>query len=523
MSFSDQKQDLLVWEDTGETITDIVNNHQLPILVKVSEGYYGETDAESFSSGDLIKLDLVKTLIKVLASVGESENIPKTRRASIDVNNLYWRNELLIPLGYKGKLQVMGNDHVATTFDTVQDLIEQFPRFVRVESAINVKAASGKFIVPALSELELDRVIPSQGLVCRYGNKECLIDIRENGKFVSIPDSTLYTLREVIDKLPLPQYVKFVDKEFEQVMTESLDEALENIQNFSGVLKLQEVLTQRVVVGHHKPVEEISERTSFCERSLVLLPLDNPIVDEIEVLTPSKKDTEEYEILLTKNFSNKNVNMGQFDDGGLYLEMRSTTPKIQRFSNKIDSTPPPIPPRPTRQDQQTDKGTDIHEYDKVTTRQEESANVPKEEYADFVVPDEASRDNDHDYIYPEAPKKSIKLNKKPPNPNINRPLPLTPHQVAQENIPIGKVLPHCSNSKQRTSQVQFTSLSVNELADIFEKCELRDLAELCRSEILDGAFFDGLSDEDLMKNPFNLSSINLIKYKRIKSGWIPKQ
>lgn len=353
MAVPDQK-DLLTWEDTGETIKDIVTKHQLPALVKVNEGYYGDTDAESFSSGDLIKLDMVKTLIKVSACVGESEKKQGTRKARVDVNDLNWRNEVLIPLGYKGKLQVIRSDHIATTFGTVQDLIEQFPRFVRIENDTSVKVARGKFIIPAGSELELDRVLPDQGLVCRYGDKECLLDICDTGKYVSVPDFTLYTLREVIDKLPLPQYVKFVEKEFEQVMTESLDEALENIQNFSGVLKLQEVITQRVIVGHHKPVDAIGGKSTFCERSLVLLPLDSPTVDEIEVLIPSEKDTEEYEILLTRNFS-KDVNVGQID-GGLYLELRSTRPQIHRFSVETDNIPPPIPPRPRRQSHDTEKG-----------------------------------------------------------------------------------------------------------------------------------------------------------------------
>jgi hypothetical protein len=37
----------------------------IPTVVRVAEGFYGGNEAESFSRGDLLKLDFVKTRDKV--------------------------------------------------------------------------------------------------------------------------------------------------------------------------------------------------------------------------------------------------------------------------------------------------------------------------------------------------------------------------------------------------------------------------------------------------------------------------
>jgi hypothetical protein len=43
---------------------------------------------------------------------------------------------------------------------------------------------------------------------------------------------TEYTLTEVVNRLPLPQFVTFVEEEFKKVLTTDLLEAVENVQSY---------------------------------------------------------------------------------------------------------------------------------------------------------------------------------------------------------------------------------------------------------------------------------------------------
>lgn len=53
------------WSKETVAITSIVDD--LPTIVKVADGYYCENEAESFSNGDLIKLDFKRRYTKVKA------------------------------------------------------------------------------------------------------------------------------------------------------------------------------------------------------------------------------------------------------------------------------------------------------------------------------------------------------------------------------------------------------------------------------------------------------------------------
>jgi hypothetical protein len=52
-------KDDILWSDHSLTIRDVVYE-TMPTVVRVAEGFYGGNEAESFSRGDLLKLDFVK-------------------------------------------------------------------------------------------------------------------------------------------------------------------------------------------------------------------------------------------------------------------------------------------------------------------------------------------------------------------------------------------------------------------------------------------------------------------------------
>ncbi|KAK3592111.1 hypothetical protein CHS0354_019378 [Potamilus streckersoni] len=67
----------------------------------------------------------------------------------------------------------------------------------------------------------------------------------------------------------------------------------------------------------------------------------------------------------------------------------------------------------------------------------------------------------------------------------------------------------------------FYSMSVEEVVYLFEECGLPALAEVCKKEILDGAFFKDFKEENWMDEPFCLKRFHVLKVQKILFGWRP--
>lgn len=353
----------IVWSDDSETIRNVVYSSYLPVIVRVAEGYYGGNEAESFSIGDLLKLDYVKSVQKIYATV-----ISSWSDAILEDKTGYMQpdHEIIIPLLYKGKVTIARPPSEFKVYCTVSELLRDFPKFLRVESEFFAQSSQDKTVrVEVGKRLELDRYLPNQGLVAKYEGNNVILKQDMRGRFIPLPDDKEYTLKEVVDTLPLPQYVKFVEDEFEKVLTTDLQSAIDNVQTFTGCVKLTRVFREEVVVGHHKPqLENVSqslrlENEKFVQRSIVLLPLGREAVNEIEVNTPIYSEPDEYELLAIRNFSQKSPNM-DLVEGSLYLEFSKNPRSFYVFDEKEENDdnvndvmdsgepPPPVPPRPPR-------------------------------------------------------------------------------------------------------------------------------------------------------------------------------
>lgn len=331
-------EDTIKWSDDTFSIRDVADSN-LPTVVKVADGFYSENEAESFSNGDLIKLDFKKNYSKVRAQcVGRTPREDSSGYMSPD-------KDILIPLGYKGKLKV---ECMRKTFNTIEELIAHFPHYVTTGRPLTGKRgvySSEQFRIEKGVRLELDRVIPKAGLVCKIDGKEVLLPLGQLARFDVEADDKEYTIREVIDSFKLPQYVRFLDSDFEKIVTSDLTEAIDNISHFEGYLRLVGLVQQEVVVGHHKPsgiAAITSEKAN--QRAIAILPLDSEAVQNIEVYLPVYEEESDYEFFLARNFS-KNMNLDVVD-GGLYLEF-SKCPRIHLLNTEDDDdTPPPRPPPP---------------------------------------------------------------------------------------------------------------------------------------------------------------------------------
>lgn len=68
----------------------------------------------------------------------------------------------------------------------------------------------------------------------------------------------------------------------------------------------------------------------------------------------------------------------------------------------------------------------------------------------------------------------------------------------------------------------FFQYTVNETAHCFKHISLGKVADLCHEHRLDGSFFNGLDLEELKKDPFNITHVDVLKVRQlIYNGWRP--
>ncbi|KAL3867926.1 hypothetical protein ACJMK2_040768 [Sinanodonta woodiana] len=81
--------------------------------------------------------------------------------------------------------------------------------------------------------------------------------------------------------------------------------------------------------------------------------------------------------------------------------------------------------------------------------------------------------------------------------------------------------PESKRTSKPDKNKDFFSMSVEEVVYLFEECKLPALAEVCKKELLDGAFFKEFKEENWMEEPFCLKRFHVVKVQKILSGWRP--
>lgn len=339
MAYPVAADDNVQWSDETFTLREVVTKVGLPTMVKVSEGLYSDNEAETFSYGDLLKLEFVKSIRKVSANLidvgngGSLINLEKSLRNPKKYDKP--SKDILIPLGYKGLVELI---KPLRQLYTVEQLMDEFPSNIRTETALFGDEKETPIQLPPGVYLQVDRITPNkEGIVCKHKKKEIIIYKEQKGKFSIIENERTYTLEEVVECFQLPQFVRFVDTDFASVQTSNLDEAIENIKHFSGILKLTREVIQNVVVGHHKPSTDAMCRGQSSVHSLALLPLDSISQQMIVFNVPIYSDLDEYRLVMARNFS-QDVDMSSIE-GVLYLEF-AKDPKVHLFrtDSKVEQT-----------------------------------------------------------------------------------------------------------------------------------------------------------------------------------------
>jgi hypothetical protein len=92
--------------------------------------------------------------------------------------------EIVFPLGYKGKVVITRPPTEYKVYATVAELMHDFPRFVRVEKPFVVQSNNTDIRIKTGTKLELDRYLPTQGLIAKYENESVVINNSIKSRFV---------------------------------------------------------------------------------------------------------------------------------------------------------------------------------------------------------------------------------------------------------------------------------------------------------------------------------------------------
>lgn len=359
------------WSDVTYRLDELDRCVGFPQLIQVTEGIDTGNDIDSFSAEDVLMIDQCVILQKVAAHFATEKTVEVTDSGS---EYAILKDEILIPLNYKGKLKVMGR---LRSYNNVRELALDFPKYATALTAMRVPQDTGGMLeIAPDSKVELDRVIPGREcdkLVISTelgGRKQVAVPFDTRGRFRACPDDNEYTLKEVIDRYNLPKVIKFLDNKIQKIYTQDLLEGIEDMAHVTGsALQINRLVLQKVLIGHYKePDETRSSSGKFCKRTLVVIPLDSPGIREITVRVrlSNAEDDPIYEPFLVRNV---NADTSDYVDmaEGLYVEFvkrpriiklkededesvggggkNDNEERVDEEEEETDEPPPPVPPR----------------------------------------------------------------------------------------------------------------------------------------------------------------------------------
>lgn len=206
---SNKNRDTFNWSDKVYTLSELVESMKLNnCLLKSNEPLCSELD--------YLELLCFKHIYCVRAfkvSTPADGNIKDDKNNNSDLHTLTSGDEVFIPLHYMGRgtiVPLYGESHVC---NTVEELIMTFPRYVLIEENLKICSESKFIQLQAGSELELLRNSKDKyyqdKLICRYGDQTLKLKPSDIGRFRVRPDPNLYSVKDILQRLKLPQIIDF--------------------------------------------------------------------------------------------------------------------------------------------------------------------------------------------------------------------------------------------------------------------------------------------------------------------------
>ena len=240
----------LNWSDELYTLSDLCENMKInSCLVKSNERICSELDYfEVLCFKHIYSVRAFKVSTPADRNVKEDE-----KNNNSDHQTLTSGDEVFIPLHYTGRgliVPLYGESHVCKT---VEELIMTFPRYVLIEEDLKICSESKIIQLYAESELELLRNIKDKHyqdkLICRYGAQTLQLNPSDIGRFRVRPDPNLYSVKDILQRLKLPQIIDFTETHQDQWEKEvNFFEGLALDQNYTGKFLLTGLFKDKVAV-----------------------------------------------------------------------------------------------------------------------------------------------------------------------------------------------------------------------------------------------------------------------------------
>ncbi|WAR24026.1 hypothetical protein MAR_037695 [Mya arenaria] len=182
--------------------------------------------------------------------------------------------EFLVPVLYPGKLRYVDIPGHRTRFSSIQEVIESFPRHVKVESDMTLCEPYGVHgtgpDVPAMTILKPKRVYYDsctklRYLQCNAGDQEYHIREDEIVNMTSILDNNLYTLSDLKKDGALLACVQFNDVGLLEIVLKCREEACRLLEILSSPIEVIGFTSKAFVCAY------VQEENEIC-RSVALIP-----------------------------------------------------------------------------------------------------------------------------------------------------------------------------------------------------------------------------------------------------------
>ncbi|XP_021350477.1 uncharacterized protein LOC110448521, partial [Mizuhopecten yessoensis] len=335
----------LLWSEKTYNLPEVVENSGIPVLVKVDKGIY-EINDERFTPGDLLQIHCKKTITKVVCRVLESGDGSGTQSLSKrKQTGTLAEDDISIPVEYKRKMTIYRRDAGHKVYQTVPQLVEERPRYVRIIDAFTDKKGN---TISAKSDLEICQVEKGGGLSCVCDGYTYKLSLEQPIKCLLVSDNTKYTIQELIDRYPLPQTVEFCKAEspsqpvtaYTRVKDSSLD---------GKFIEIKSVMEQDVYIGTLNPFMQAQASTSEKGKQgseIVVIPFDSATTSQLEVKIPQQLDDPNYGMILAKTSLNTDATITVIEETINTVNY----PKVLFIPMKKDirKPPPPVPPRPQK-------------------------------------------------------------------------------------------------------------------------------------------------------------------------------
>ena len=198
------------WSAETYRLCEIEGKFDFPCVIRVNEGFYSESDSEGFSQGDILSIDSKMVLQKVAASFKSFTDVNASKQFD-DESVVESKNEILVPLNYKGKLKVIRS---SKNYENVNELATDFPRYATLRQDLNVSTEENERVtIKSGTVIELVRIVPGS-ISCssippgkitiqfqRSGRHLTVaLPLNTSGKFRTEVDNNEYTIKEALDR-----------------------------------------------------------------------------------------------------------------------------------------------------------------------------------------------------------------------------------------------------------------------------------------------------------------------------------